>query len=278
MARGDRFFFHPTATVYDRPDDYGLRYESLTFNSRGGTALHGWFFPAVGEPRGTIVHCHGNAGNITGHYRFVAWLPRRGFNVFCFDYRGFGQSAGHPTREGAVMDVHAAVDHVRDRPDVATDRIVLFGQSLGGTLALVAAAGRDDLAGVAVEGAFATFQSEARHVCRRTWWLWGVSGMVPRIFIAPGCDPIEVVERIGPIAKLFICGTADRIVDYRETVALHDRAGDPKELWVLEDGGHTTALIDDEPDSEVSGDPQGPVATKRGRFHRFCRRAVDAGR
>lgn len=278
MARGDRFFFHPTATVYDRPEEHGLRYEPVTFASRDGTSLHGWFLPAVGEARGTIVHSHGNAGNITGHYRFVAWLPERGFNVFCFDYRGFGRSAGRPTREGAVLDVHAAVDQVRDRPDVAADRIVLFGQSLGGTLALVAAGQRDDLAAVAVEGAFATFRSEARHVCRRTWWLWGVSGLVPRMFIAPGCDPIEFVERLGPIPKLFICGTADRIVDYRETAALHDRAMDPKELWVLEGGGHTDALIDDGPDLDARCHPQGPLAAKRDRFHRFCLRSVDGGR
>ncbi len=278
MARGDRFFFHPTATVYDRPQEHGLRFESVTFASRDGTSLHGWFFPAVGDARGTIVHSHGNAGNITGHYRFVAWLPERGFNVFCFDYRGFGRSAGLPTREGAVLDIHAALDHVRDRPDVAADRIVLFGQSLGGTLALVAAARRDDLAGVAVEGAFATFRSEARHVCRRTWWLWGVAGLVPRILIAPGCDPIEVVEGLGAMAKLFICGTADRIVDYRETVALCDRAADPKELWILEGGGHTGALIDDEPDLEAGPNPPGPAANKRDGFHRFCIQAVDGGR
>ena len=278
MARGDRFFFYPTATVYDRPEEHGLRYEAVTFASRDGTSLHGWFFPAVGDARGTIVHSHGNAGNITGHYRFVAWLPQRGFNVFCFDYRGFGRSAGHPTREGAVLDVHAAVDHVRDRPDVAADRIVLFGQSLGGTLALVAAAGRDDLAGVAVEGAFATFQSEARHVCRRTWWLWGVAGLVPRIFISPGCDPIEFVGRMGPIPKLFICGAADRIVDHRDTVALHDRAGDPKELWVLEGGGHTDALIDDGPDPEAGRNPQGTAGANRECFRRFCLGAVDGGR
>ncbi|MFQ5491670.1 MAG: alpha/beta hydrolase, partial [Phycisphaerae bacterium] len=232
-----------------------------------GLRLHGWFLPAAGPVRGTLVHCHGNAGNITGHYRFVAWLPERGWNVLVFDYRGFGESPGRPSREGAVADVHAAVDYARARPDVDANRVVLFGQSLGGSVAIVAAAERDDLAGLAVEGAFASYQEEARFVCRQRWWLWGVSGLVSRWFVADGADPIYAVGRVPAVPKLFICGTADRIVDCQQTVVLHDEAGEPKELWMLEDEGHTTALIDDEP--EESG------MTGRARFVRFLDSTVN---
>ena len=270
MARGDRFFFHPTRTVYDRPEEHGLEYEQVVFTGQQGHRLNGWFFPADGPAAGTVVHCHGNAGNITGHYRFVAWLPRRGWNVLCFDYRGYWRSEGRPTREAAVADTHAAVDWVMHRDGVDPARIVLFGQSLGGTMAVVAAAQRDDLAGLAVEGSYASHREEVRFICGRTWWLWGVSRVVPRVFIAGGCDPIDVVDRVGPIPKLFICGTCDRIVDYRQTVALHERAGGPKELWVIEGGGHTDALVDDEPDAD------NPAISKRDRFCRFLERSVNA--
>jgi fermentation-respiration switch protein FrsA (DUF1100 family) len=269
MARGDRFFHYPTRTVYDRPEEHGLIHEDMFFTNGDGHRLHGWFFPAVGTARGTLVHCHGNAGNVTGHYRFVAWLPERGWNVFCFDYRGFGRSEGRPTREGTAADTHAAIDAVKQRSDVNADRIVLLGQSLGGAVAIIVASDRDDLAGLAVEGAYASHRAEARFICRRTWWLWGVSALVPRVFVAAGHDPIDYVHRIGPIPKMFICGTGDGIVDYRQTVALHDAAGEPKELWILEDGGHTGALIDDEPDAENS------TVTKRDRFYRFLDRCVN---
>jgi len=282
MARGDRFFFYPTDTVYDRPEEQGLGYESVAFDSRDGTGLHGWFFPAYGGAAcsgggasavrvalGTIVHCHGNAGNITGHYRFVAWLPRRGFNVLCFDYRGFGRSAGRPSRGGVVHDVHAAIEYVKTRPEVDAGKIVLFGQSLGGSAAIAAAAERDDLAGLAVEGAFASYQQEAHYVCRRSWWLWAMAGVVSRCVVAAGCDAIDHVERVGSIPKLFICGTADRIVDYRQTVALYESAVEPRELWVLEGGGHTEALIDDQPDA------QDPATTRRERFRMFLEQAAN---
>ena len=269
MARGDRFFLYPTKTTYDRPEEHGLGYEAVAFESRDGVQLHAWFFPAVGQAQGTVVHCHGNAGNITGHYRFVAWLPERGLNVLCFDYRGFGRSGGQPAREGTLLDTHAAIDYVNRRPDVDPHRVVLFGQSIGGAIALVAAADRDDLAGLAVEGAFAAYQAEAYFVCRHTWWLWGVARVVSRLFVAPGYDPIDCVERIGSIPKLFICGTDDHIVDYRQTVALYDSAGEPKELWLLEGGSHTEALIDEEPDQ------RDPTTAKRERFRLFVQRSVD---
>jgi fermentation-respiration switch protein FrsA (DUF1100 family) len=268
MARGDRFFYYPTRTVYDRPEEHGLAYEPVWFEARDGVRLHGWFLPAEGRALGTLVHCHGNAGNVTGHYQFVAFMPQRGWNVLCFDYRGFGESAGRPTREGAVADTHAALDYAKTRNDVDADRLVLFGQSLGGTVAILAAAGRNDLAAVAVEGAFSSYREEARHVCRHTWWLWGVSAIVPRVFIAAGCDAIDCVARIGAIPKLFICSTRDSIVDHRQTFALHDAATEPKELWVIEDGGHGGALVVDE------AEPNGPAAERRDRFCEFLQTAV----
>ncbi len=269
MAKGDRFFHFPTNTVYDRPEERGLRYESVGFESQGGVRLHGWFLAAAGRARGTVVHCHGNAGNITGHYRFVDWLPERGWNVLCFDYRGYGQSQGTPTREGTVLDTLAALDYVKTRPDVDGGRVVLFGQSLGGTVAILAAAQRDDLAGLAVEGAFTDYQAEAWFVCRRTWWLWGVAGIVSRFCIGPVGNALDRVGRLGGLPKLFICGGRDGIVDHRQTIALHDAAPEPKELWVIADGRHADALIDGDDDATAE------TAARRDRFCQFLDSAVN---
>lgn len=246
MARGDSFFFQPTQTVYDRPEEHGLVYEPVHFAASDGIRLHGWLFPAqtADRPaRGTVVHCHGNAGNITGHYRFVEWLPARGWNVLCFDYRGFGQSQGRCTREAALADIHAAIDFAKSSDQTPANAVVLFGQSIGGTLAVVAASQRNDLTALVIEGAFSSFRQEAGHVCRHTWWLWGISWLVPRVFIAPGCDAIEAAPRLGTFPKLFAYGGRDQIVEPGQTIALHDAAPDPKELLVMEEGRHTEAFV-----------------------------------
>lgn len=244
MGIADRFFYHPTRICYDSPGEYGLAFESVRFCSDGGVRLHGWFFPATGTARGTVVHAHGNAGNVSAHFPYVAWLPGRGWNVLCFDYRGYGQSQGRPTRAGTLADVRVAIDYVRNRADVDPARVVLFGQSIGGTLGLVAAAGRNDLRGLVIDGAFAAYRREAREVLRRSL-LWGVAGLVSRHLVSDDDSPIAIMDRLPGIPKLFICGAADRIVKAQHTIDLYEAAPEPRRLYVIEDGGHCDWVFSD---------------------------------
>ncbi len=241
MAAGDRLFYFPTKDVYGGPETYGLSYESVNVDSEG-ESLHGWFFPAMGEAIGTLVHFHGNAGNISGHFEQVRWLPASHWNVFCFDYRGYGQSTGQTTRSGTIADGRAAIKYVKSRSDVDSNRLVVFGQSLGGAVAIVVTAQQDGICGLAVEGAFSSYRTEALFVGKQNLLLAPVAGLVTRILISPGDDPIDWVGRIAPTPILFICGINDRIVDYRQTVALHEAAGKPKSLWIIEGGGHTDSM------------------------------------
>src|SRR5438128_400135 len=82
---------------------------SPRWRAEDGLELYGWFLPAKGSPLGTILHLHGNAENISTHFAGVAWMPARGFNVFVFDYRGYGASEGQPDLEGAQKDIDAAM-------------------------------------------------------------------------------------------------------------------------------------------------------------------------
>ena len=80
--------------------------------------------PAQGKAMGTVVHFHGNAQNMSAHYTFVSWLPAHGFNLFVFDYRGYGQSEGTLSREGVYEDSVAAVEYVRKRTDIDPRKII----------------------------------------------------------------------------------------------------------------------------------------------------------
>ena len=119
----ESMFYYPDRVRYETPDALGLRYERVRFQSTDGTALSGWFIPAAGradprEAKGTVIHFHGNAQNMSSHWRFVAWLPKQDFNVFVFDYRGYGDSEGKPEPRGVFEDSGSAIDHVRSRADV----------------------------------------------------------------------------------------------------------------------------------------------------------------
>lgn len=234
----DRPFYYPDARIRGTPADHDLAFEEVYFHSADGVRLHGWFLPARGDARGTVIHLHGNAANLTGHYEFVRWLPEEGYHLFVFDYRGYGRSGGSITREGSILDAEAALDYVRSRPEVDSERVFALGQSLGGSVAIVLAARRPgQLRGVVVEGAFTSYRDVARyHVMNHAvtvvlaWWY---PLMLGRAF-----DPIDHVAAVSPTPILFVHGALDRVVPARMGRELFDAAKEPKEIWVVEGMDH----------------------------------------
>lgn len=247
MALADGSFYRPTFVEHDHPDNYGLRFRQYWIPTAGDDRLNAWFFPAD-NPVGTVVHCHGNAGNISAHFKFVGWLPAQGWNVLCFDYRGYGQSDGKVTRSSTIDDVHAAIRFAATLPEVDADRVCVIGQSLGGTVAIAALAEDDHgVRGLCIDGAFSSYRTEARFVAGQSWYLWAAAGLLSRLLISDHASAIDCVGRIGAMPKLFICGDQDRTVDYRQTVDLYEKASQPKELWIIEGTGHTEAMTGEIP-------------------------------
>jgi fermentation-respiration switch protein FrsA (DUF1100 family) len=245
MIGCDRLFYYPSREIFDDPSQQRLAFESVRFPARNGLSLHGWFFPAAGPggpAKGTIVHFHGNAGNVTSHYPHVAWLPERGWNVFCFDYRGYGRSEGKPSRRGVIDDAHAAVDHVMSRPDVERDKVIAFGQSLGGAVGVVVAAERKDLCGVVVEGAFTSYREIAWYHVHRSFWMTLVGWWVPAFGMSGAWNPIDHVAAVSPAPLLIVQGKDDHIIDWRMAERLHAAARPPAWVMVLEDSRHSDAF------------------------------------
>jgi hypothetical protein len=241
-----RMFYYPDRVAHGSPADAGLAFTEVRFASRDGTALSGWFVPARGGATGTVIHLHGNAQNMSAHFSFVDWLPARGFNVFAFDYRGYGASAGRPDRRGIYEDSLAAIEHVLSRPDVDPSRVVVFGQSLGGVNAL-AVLGREGTRGVkavVADSAFFSYRSIVKDKIGAMPGLSVLRGPLSYLVIGDRLGPGEVVDRIAPVPVLFLHGTADRVIPASHAQRLYDRAREPKTLWLVPGLGHTEAITD----------------------------------
>jgi fermentation-respiration switch protein FrsA (DUF1100 family) len=234
----DQAFYYPSKTDHGNPGQEGLKYETVRFTSRDGTQLSGWFLPVAhaADPRdakGTVIHVHGNAENVSAHWPLVGWLSLRGYNVFLFDYRGFGHSEGKPDPKGVFGDTQSAFDYVRTRADVDPEKLLVFGQSLGGNNA-IAAVGAGDRAGiraVAVEGTFYSYASIANDK------LLGAGLLVNDDYSAH-----RYIGKLAPIPLLFIHGTNDDLVPYRHSERLFALAGAPKRLVLIPGGGHIDAM------------------------------------
>jgi len=111
--------------------------EEVRFTAADGTALHGWYVAAQGEPRelAVLVH-HGNAGSVADRLHLLDALPALGLHVLAYDYRGYGRSAGSPSEAGLYADGRAAQAWLLGRTGLAPGRLVHFGESLGGGVAL----------------------------------------------------------------------------------------------------------------------------------------------
>lgn len=234
-------FYYPERKHYENPDLKRLAPEDVWFQSKDGTKLHGWFLKAQGEPKATIVHFHGNAQNISTHTSYVSWLPRHGYNVLVFDYRGYGQSEGKPGREGVYQDSLAAVRYAQSRSDVDKNKLILFGQSLGGAQAVgVAGSGEfPQLRAVIEESGFSSYSRIGREKMLDIPLLGYVLWVFSPVLVTGAHNPDGVVGKIAPIPLLVIHGRQDPVVPYHHANILFEKAGNPKLQWTVEQGGHT---------------------------------------
>lgn len=244
LAGCTQFFFQPLAHhVYD-PEHAGFAYDDVVFEASDGIKLHGWFFPAKGERLGSILFLHGNAENISTHFAGIAWATEGGFDAFIIDYRGYGLSEGAPDLEGLHLDVTAGLDSLLARPGIASEEIVVFGQSLGGSIALRAIADhpqKDSLAGLVVEGAFSDYRGIVRDKLGDFWLTWALQWPIS-LTIDDRYDPKAAAAAIAPLPLLVIHGQRDRVVPPHHGTTLFDAAGEPKAIWQPKDADHIGAF------------------------------------
>lgn len=130
--------YHPSGLVWHLPSKIGLEYTDHALVSQDGTKLHGWLIKkGHGPKKGLVLLYHGNAENITTHYLSFAWLAEHGYDLFVFDYRGYGKSEGKPSPKGLSDDANAALEYTyKLKLTYAYPQFIVVGQSLGGSLVL----------------------------------------------------------------------------------------------------------------------------------------------
>lgn len=237
-------FYHPSDKVYLTPEDAALEYENVYFKSIDGTKLHGWFIPAKGEVWGTVVHFHGNAGNITAHLKMVSFFPYRGVNLFMFDYRGYGESEGHPERKGVYEDSLSAVRYVLSRNDVSRNSVFLLGQSLGGANAIAVASLNKEpgIRALVIDSSFYSYRSIVRDKIGAIPLISWFKRPLSYIMATDSFHSGDLIGSIAPIPLMIIHGTADRVVPQHHGRQLFERASAPKTLVMVEGGDHISAF------------------------------------
>ncbi len=136
-----QYFYYPDRTEVTHPQlAQAISTQEVLFRTADGVRLHGRFYQSAVPPRGTIVQFHGNAGNISNHVGMLLWLVEHGYNLFVFDYRGYGRSESEASPAGLYRDALAALRETErlHRTYAEQGLLVIVGQSLGGAVVLKA--------------------------------------------------------------------------------------------------------------------------------------------
>jgi fermentation-respiration switch protein FrsA (DUF1100 family) len=232
-----QFFYYPNRTLYVDPDKVGLHPDLVQYPSLNGKKLTALFFKTDRKPKGTIVHFHGNYGNVSSHFPLALFLLKQGFDVLAFDYEGYGASEGQPSPQNLVDDGIASVRYAQAHLRNSATGVAVFGQSLGGSTAIVVTAKEPLVKAAVIEAAFASHAEMARAALGRHVITWPLYPIAP-LFMNHSLDAIRYVALISPRPVFFIHGDEDEIVPVRMSKELFERAKEPKKLWIVPGAGH----------------------------------------
>ncbi|RPH35481.1 alpha/beta hydrolase, partial [bacterium] len=198
-----------------------------------GSRIYGFFVKSAGAHRDvTILYCHGNKESIEPYWDRTELLYQAGYNVFIFDYEGFGMSEGECSEEALYADGRAALDYLRSRPGQDPDKIVYYGFSLGAAVAIDLAANARAPRVLVCEAPFASGESLLQS---------GVLLDVPGSMALKGDYNNAAKIRNVHVPFLLLHGTDDRFIDITKNgQVVFANANEPKQFIRVTGAGHST--------------------------------------
>lgn len=247
-AKGYLYYIHEKrAPVEFRPEDAALAYENVSFKALDGSTLSGWFIACPNSEK-TVVCTHGfsmNKGDALKRTHFLA----KNYNLFYFDFRGAGESAGRTkTGYSEPDDIAAAANWLQQNKAAQAQKIAFYGISQGaGALVRYAAEQPQQVSGLILEAVYFSFKDVARR------WIWrrAKTPYFPAVYLflrikSHGLPadidqfaPKHTAARVkAPV--LLIHGALDRISPIKNAKRVYERLNGPKELWSAPTARHTS--------------------------------------
>jgi alpha-beta hydrolase superfamily lysophospholipase len=215
----DRLIFQPHSSSYKDTE------KILKLTSKNGAQISAVYLPN-NKARYTILYSHGNAEDIGDSRPVFEELRDLGFNVFAYDYQGYGTSQGVCSESNAYDDVETAYNYLTENLSIQSENIIAYGHSLGGAMAIDIAS-KKPVAGLIVESSFTT-----------------AFRVMTQISIMP-FDKFRSVDKIATVKCpiLVIHGMQDNTITAEHGKELFARATEPKQLILVEGAGHVSARL-----------------------------------
>ncbi|KAK4047312.1 bem46 protein, variant [Microbotryomycetes sp. JL201] len=217
------------------PDEFEMPYEQVNLTTPDGVRLHAYLIKrplndddptARPQARPTVLLLHANAGNV-GHRLPIAkvfWFNMR-CNVFALSYRGYGLSEGTANEKGLKLDAQTALDYILSHPELEKTNIFLYGQSIGGAVAIhLASRNANRIRGLIVENTFLSLPKLVPTI---------MPYLSPFMFLLHQIWPSEDCIRTFPssLPVLFLGGERDELIPPAHMVELHKICPSKDKEW-----------------------------------------------
>jgi len=231
----DRMLYYPNMPSREHsgtPADIGLEYETVTLVTEDELQLNAWLIHHP-KQKGVVLFCHGNAGNISHRLSSIKVFHDLGFSVLIFDYRGYGKSEGTPSESGTYKDAETAWRYLTEVRNYQAIDIILFGRSLGGSIAAYLATKQSPKA-IVVESSFTSVPDLAA----KLYPLFPVRWLTK--FHYPTSKYLQRIR----CPVLVVHSRDDEIIPFDHGRALYAAAAEPKQMLELR-GSHNDAFLRD---------------------------------
>ena len=220
--------FHPTKKLEGTPGRIHLKYEDVLLCTADNVKLCAWWTPCE-NARATMIFSHGNGGNISHRLDKLQIFHGLGLNILIYDYRGYGQSAGSPSEKGLYADAQAAYDYAVMVKHIPVNEIIVYGESLGGSVTAHLAA-NNDVTAMILDSTFASLKDMA---LARMPLLAGLTGS--------HYDTLANVAKV-KVPTLVLHSANDDVIPYEQGRKKFAASTAPKQFVVLS-GGHNDGFL-----------------------------------
>jgi len=219
--------YFPTKEIGMDPASVGLKYEDVYFKTSDGIKINGWLVKN-NRSKKVILFFHGNGGNISHRMDLIKLLHALPASVFIIDYHGYGRSEGKPSEKNLYLDAKAAYDYLIKEKKYRPSQIVVMGSSLGGAVATELAV-RERVGALILKSSF----TSAKEMAVRMNPLY----RIPIVWIRSDFDNLKKIGKV-EVPVLIIHSKKDEMIPYQMSVALYEKANQPKRLLLLEKYRH----------------------------------------
>lgn len=218
--------------------------ELIISDSTTNQKLAAWYLKSPQESKGIVIVFHGNAQNLSSHFYSMYWIVDEGYDLFIFDYPGYGASPGVPTPQNTIEAGHLAVNYVRKK--WPNKPYIIVGQSLGGAIATRTIADMKDRSGLCamvIDSSFLSYKKIGRDVLSRSVITWPFQ-WASYIAMSDKYAPKDDIKKISPIPLLVIHRRNDPVIPIEFGEEIFEKANRPKDWMSLPGGGHVNAFTD----------------------------------